>query len=149
MWRAEEQKTSGARSQRSCRDLGRARRMKENSHTLGIGEDAWREASYSSPLANTGYDPGIRCWWLKTVKKNRVDLKDVMGVEWSELDHYLDVCTGMGVRREHFSLPQHDNAKSFKICPICILWLHDTSIPTHLGITSFLSALGPAKLLSS
>ena len=36
--------------------------MKQNSHTLGIGEDAWREAGYGGPLANTGYDPGVRRW---------------------------------------------------------------------------------------
>ena len=55
-----------------------------------------------------------------------MDLKDVMGVEGSELDHYLDVCTQMRVRREHFSLPQQDKAKSFKYA---LYTISDLTIP--------------------
>ena len=69
-----------------------------------------------------------------------------MGVEGSELDHYLDVCTQMRVRREHFSLPQQDNAKSFKYALYTISDLTIPAFPQTLASPAFFQ---PSNLPSS
>ena len=69
-----------------------------------------------------------------------------MGVEGSELDHYLDVCTQMRVRREHFSLPQQDNTKSFKYA---LYTLSDLTIPAFPWTLASPAFFQPSNLPSS